>query len=57
MSGTDSGIRGTTSLIITLIVVAVVVLMGVIVATNGQQWLVKARGFFTELWKTFDIIQ
>lgn len=52
--GTNSGIRGTTSLIITLVVVAVVVLMGVLVATNGQKGLEKTRTFFTQLWSTFD---
>lgn len=52
--GTNSGIRGTTSLIITLVVVAIVVLMGVLVATNGQKGLEKTRGFFTKLWSTFD---
>ena len=52
--GTNSGIRGTTSLIITLVVVAVVVLMGILVATNGQKGLEKTRGFFTQLWSTFD---
>lgn len=55
--GTNSGIRGTTSLIITLVVVAVVVLMGVLVATNGQKGLEKTRTFFTKLWTTFDGIQ
>lgn len=55
--GTNSGIRGTTSLIITLVVVAVVVLMGVLVATNAQTGLTKARDFFTRLWNTFDSIQ
>ena len=52
--GTNSGIRGTTSLIITLVVVAVVVLMGILVATNGQKGLDKTRSFFTQLWSTFD---
>ena len=52
--GTNSGIRGTTSLIITLVVVAVVVLMGILVATNGQKGLEKTRGFFNQLWSTFD---
>lgn len=55
--GTNSGIRGTTSLIITLVVVAIVVLMGILVATNGQQGLEKTRNFFTQLWSTFDGIQ
>lgn len=55
--GTNSGIRGTTSLIITLVVVAVVVLMGILVATNGQKGLEKTRNFFTQLWSTFDGIK
>lgn len=55
--GTNSGIRGTTSLIITLVVVAVVVLMGVLVATNAQTGLTKARGFFNKLWETFNGIR
>lgn len=54
--GTNSGIRGTTSLIITLVVVAIVVLMGVLVATNGQTGLTKTRQFFQQLWGTFDSI-
>lgn len=55
--GTNSGIRGTTSLIITLVVVAIVVLMGILVATNGQRGLEKTRTFFTQLWTTFDGIK
>lgn len=55
--GTNSGIRGTTSLIITLVVVAIVVLMGIMVATNGQKGLEKTRLFFTQLWSTFDGIK
>lgn len=51
--GTNSGIRGTVSLIITLVVVAIVVLMGILVATNGQKGLTSTRGFFTQLWTTF----
>lgn len=55
--GTNSGIRGTVSLIITLVVVAIVVLMGILVATNGQQALTKTRAFFTQLWATFTGVQ
>lgn len=55
--GTNSGIRGTVSLIITLVVVAIVVLMGILVATNGQKGLTSTRSFFTQLWTTFTGVQ
>ena len=52
--GTNSGLRNTTGLVVTLIVVALVVIMGILVATNGQKGLDKVRAFFTNLWSTFD---
>ena len=51
--GATQGIRGTVGLIITLVIVAIAVILGLMVATNGQTGLTKTRKFFEDLWNAF----
>ena len=51
--GATQGIRGTVGLIITLVIVAIAVILGLLVVTNGQNGLPKTRQFFEDLWNAF----
>ena len=55
--GSNTGLRGTVSLVVTLLIVALVVIMAVLVVTNGNEQIAKVRDFFSKLKTTAGTIQ
>lgn len=53
----NKGISGTVGLVIVLVLVALAVVIALVVVAQGNKGIDKTRGFFDNLWTSFETIK